>query len=955
MSDAGRWARVTAVFQEALERDEAARAAYLDIACAGDDGLRAEVESLLEAHQAAGRFATGSPMEALPSSAVAALNASLASGTRLGPYEIVGPLDAGGMGELFRARDTRLGRDVAIKVPFAAAASDRATRQRFQREARAIATLNHPHICTIHDVGSDSGVDYLVLELLQGESLASRLKRGPLPVDDALARAIEIAGALARAHREGIIHRDLKPGNVMLTPSGVKVLDFGLARITRGDTDAPMSTDGLATAPLTDSGAVLGTIQYMAPEQLEGRVADARSDIYAFGATLYEMLTGKRAFEASSSPGVIAAILRGETPSLLAVRPDLPPALDRILRTCLDKDPEARFASMHDVAMGLQWVRDEIRAGPPSGTEASGVPARRRFSITSAVGATMLVAIILGLSMVGWQLVRAPEGRLQLQNALQVTFAMGAETQPAWSPDGGRIAYTAGADIWIVQAAGGPAVNLTGDYPGADRDPAWSPEGGQIAFVSQRDGSGVYVMPAIGGSPTRISSTGEPSFFASPQWSANGSEVAYLRRLSGTNYSLAEDARTLIEIVSLHTRESRRFRIPGDIGNRNDLCWSPDGRFFAYVRAPERNEGISRVFVLRTSDEQEVPVTDGKWNDWSPTWSRDGRSLFYVSNRGGTMDLWQQHVTETGVPEGDPIAVTMGVGIQDAAFSRNGLKLAYSQGRPAANVWRVPFLEDREAGWDDAEQLTFDQAYIGNLDVYPDGERLVVSSDRGGNPDLWAVAVHGNDITRLTTDPTPDRAPRISPDGKRIAFLSYRGGSRDIWVMPSEGGPGTQMTRDPGGEMNPSWSPDGQNIAFHSSREGFADGFVVPLDGGEPRKTLEGPILYPQWSPNGEWIGFGLVRRFARVPASGGTREELPNDVGLFRWSKDGTRIYFKRDDELWMLTLANRAERRLTRLSQRAGNLGPSALAVGPAHLYFTWSNDLGDIWVMDVATHDR
>ena len=305
----------------------------------------------------------------------------------------------------------------------------------------------------------------------KGSPFASRLKRGPLPVDEALARAIEIAGALARAHREGIIHRDLKPGNVMLTPSGAKVLDFGLARITRGDTDAPMSAAGLATAPLTDSGAVLGTIQYMAPEQLEGRVADARSDIYAFGATLYEMLTGKRAFEASSGPGVIGAILRGDTPSLLAVRPDLPPALNRILRTCLDKDPEARFASMHDVAMGLQWVRDEIKAGPPSGTDASGVPARRRFSITVAVVATMLVAIILGLSMVGWLLAGAPEDRLQLQNALQVTFAMGAETQPAWSPDGGRIAYTAGADIWIVQAAGGPAVNLTRDYPGAGSRP----------------------------------------------------------------------------------------------------------------------------------------------------------------------------------------------------------------------------------------------------------------------------------------------------------------------------------------------------------------------------------------------------------------------------------------------------------------------------------------------------
>ena len=955
MSDGGRWARVTSVFQEALEREGAARAAYLELACAGDAALRAEVESLLSAHQAAGRFAEGSPLAALPASAVAAfgdgVNPLLASGTRLGPYEIVGSLGAGGMGELFRARDTRLGREVAIKVPFAAVAGEADRRLRFQREAHAIAALSHPHICAIHDVGFESGLDYLVLELLQGETLASRLKRGPLPLDEALARAIEIAGALDRAHRAGIIHRDLKPGNVMLTPSGAKILDFGLARITRGDTDAPSSAAGIATAPLTEAGAVLGTLQYMAPEQLEGRVADARADIFAFGATLYEMLTGKRAFEASSAAGVSAAVLRGETPSLLTLQPDLPPALERIVRTCLQKDPEARFASMHDVAIGLQWVRDEKRNGPPSGTASPDVPSRKNAAITAAV-----VALILGVGMVGWLTMGAPESRIQLQHAQQVTFAMGAETRPVWSPDGGRIAYTAGGDIWIVQAAGGPTVKLTRSHPGTNRDPAWSPDGGQIAFVSQRDGGGVYVMPAIGGSPTRIDSTREPTYFASPQWSADGSAVGYLRRLSETDDPLP-DASSFIEIVTLRTRESRRFRIPGDVGNRDDLSWSPDGRFFAYVRAPQRNEGISRVWVFRTSDEQEVPVTDGKWNDWSPTWSRDGRSLFYVSNRGGTMDLWQQHVTEAGAPEGDPIAVTMGVGIQDAAFSRDGLKLVYSQGRPVANVWRVPILADREAGWDDAEQLTFDQAHIASIDLDSAGQRLLVSSDRGGNPDLWAVPVDGNDMTQLTSDPTPDHSPRVSPDGSRIVFYSYRSGSRDIWVIPSDGGPAKQMTSDPASEMNPSWSPEGQNIAFYSSREGgFSDGYLVPLSGGGPRQFLKGPIYHPQWSPNGAWIGLVSRGRIAREPASGGTRENLTNaPASMFRWSSDGERIYFVRDRELWVSTLANRTERRVTRLSQRGGDLGQFALAFGAAHLYFTWRNDLGDIWVMDVAAPGR
>ena len=264
---------------------------------------------------------------------------AIGSGTRLGAYEVTGSLGAGGMGEVFRARDTRLGRDVAIKVIGGDGTSDADKRHRFQREARAIAALSHPHICTIHDVGSEDGIDYLVLELVPGESLAARLRRGPLPLDEALARGIEIAQALDCAHRAGIVHRDLKPGNVMLTPNGAVVLDFGLARITRGDTDTPEGPVETNTVSLTQAGVVLGTLPYMAPEQIEGRVADARTDVFAFGATLYEMLTGKRAFDAGSTPGLIGAIVRGETPSVLAMQPNIPRALDDIIRTCLEKAP----------------------------------------------------------------------------------------------------------------------------------------------------------------------------------------------------------------------------------------------------------------------------------------------------------------------------------------------------------------------------------------------------------------------------------------------------------------------------------------------------------------------------------------------------------------------------------------------------------------------------------------
>jgi dipeptidyl aminopeptidase/acylaminoacyl peptidase len=284
------------------------------------------------------------------------------------------------------------------------------------------------------------------------------------------------------------------------------------------------------------------------------------------------------------------------------------------------------------------------------------------------------------------------------------------------------------------------------------------------------------------------------------------------------------------------------------------------------------------------------------------------------------MDLWQQRVTDSGVPVGDPIQVTAGVGMQQAAFTRDGRRLAYSQGRVVANLWRIPLLKDREAGWDDAEPHTFDQAFIMGVDVFPGGERLVFSSDRGGNPDLWTMEIHGNHLERLTTDASADHAPSVSPDSTRVAFYSYRGGSRDIWIVPAEGGPATQITRDPGLEMGPSWSPDGQSIAFWSDRDrGVSDVFILPIDGGQPRRLMEGPRYYPQWSPDGAWIGANADPRFTRVSASGGEPEDLPLEVTQpFRWSRDGASVYFRRDGQVWSRALANGAAKPLTRLSPR-------------------------------------
>jgi Tol biopolymer transport system component len=392
------------------------------------------------------------------------------------------------------------------------------------------------------------------------------------------------------------------------------------------------------------------------------------------------------------------------------------------------------------------------------------------------------------------------------------------------------------------------------------------------------------------------------------------------------------------------------------------LSWSPDGRYFAYVRAPGRNEGASTLWVLRSSDGEAFALTDAVSANWSPIWSNDPRAVFYVSNRGGSMDLCRQRLRDDGRPEGGAIAVTVGVGMQQAAFSRDGRRLAYSRGQAVTNVWRIPKLADREATWEDAEQLTFDQAFISTVDVFPDGERLVISSDRGGNLDLWTVAIPSKEMTQLTTDPTPDWAPRVSPDGSRIAFHSYRSGNRDIWSMPADGRATVQLTRDETSDMSPAWSADGTQLIFYSGRGEITNAFVVPAGGGDARQVTDSPLAlyWPQWSADGAWIAYQSRNYLWRIPAKGGAEERL-SDIPMahFRWLPDG-RIYWigigeDQARDLLLITPGPRDERRLARLSGRAGRLGSWGLAAGPAHFYFTWATDLGDIWVVDVVDNDE
>src|SRR5262245_7191715 len=475
------WPRAREVFERALELPSGERLAYVATACDSHGEMRGEVERMLASHRAAPDFL------ATPAAVVLSETRAPQSleGERIGPYLLSSRIGAGGMGVVYKARDTRLDRTVAIKVLLAASGGSAHARERFEREARAVAALNHPHICTLHDAGHHEGIDFLVMEHLDGETLAARLARGPLPLDRAMAIAVQIASALDAAHRAGIVHRDLKPGNVMLTKGGAKLLDFGLAKATaailgRDPTRAPSASD------LTIPGTILGTVQYMAPEQIEGREADARTDIFAFGAMFYEMIAGRKAFEGGSEASVMAAILEREPPPLSSVQPLAPPALDRIVTTCLAKDPDDRWQTARDLLRELTWVRD----GGSARHDATPGKTDRRMRAVLPLAAVLATA---ALSMLAIYLARgsgaapAPRVMFPVYPPEGTRFPRGSADM-ALSPDGSRLVFVAlSADgnrrLWVRRLDSTTARVLDGTEDAAY--PFWSPDSHSIGFFAR--------------------------------------------------------------------------------------------------------------------------------------------------------------------------------------------------------------------------------------------------------------------------------------------------------------------------------------------------------------------------------------------------------------------------------------------------------------------------------------
>jgi Tol biopolymer transport system component len=846
--DPERWRRVTEIFHAALARDSGQRAAFVAEACGTDATLRADVDALL-AGDAQARAGDDPFLAATP---------ALAPGTALGPYRIELPLGAGGMGEVYKARDTRLNRTVAIKVLPAAIANEPELRQRFEREAQAIAALKHPNICVLHDVGRDQGIEYLVMEHLEGETLEQTLKKGAMPLGRALQYAIEIAEALHSAHRAGITHRDLKPGNVMLTRAGAKLLDFGLAKFG-ARANAFISATAMPTTPktLTSEGTIVGTFQYMAPEQLEGKNADERTDLFAFGAVVYEMVTGRRAFAGDSRSSLIAAILRDEPPPMAAIQPVAPSALDAVVRACLAKDPDARLQSAHDVAQQLRWIRDGALQPAVVGTAQ---PSWRRRLLW--IGTTALAAAtVAGVLAYGVGRRSAPPAQPTLR---QLTFSRGSIESARFTPDGQTVVYTA---AW----EGKPNQIFSMRVDTGESLPLPLPEGvaqsisrtGNLALLIKNDT--LAQVPLGGGGVREL--TGQ---VVAADWLPDGSALAAVRS-DRLGHSWLE--------FPLGTKV---HEWAGPVSN---VRISPDGSTAAVMEGNVTGGGWL-TFVDRAGQAKRMS-REFSGLGCGVVWRSTGDEVWFTASEVGL------NFGIHGVTRGDVQRVVhRNLGsecIQDLAGDGRAL-LLHERGRAGMVALAPGEQRERELSW-------FDFGRPNSLSA--DGRMVSFTESGAGvgpDPSAFVRRTDGSPAIRIAKG----TAGGISPDGTHLLLTDED--RQALKVVPIGAGDVRRIDTGSPKTIAPVavWTPDGSRIVFSARAvDRAARLFVVPAAGG-PMQTLTpegvawngGEIVV---SPDSRFVLARERGKVWRYPIDGGARLPLdglmPGDAPV-RWSADGRSIW---------------------------------------------------------------
>ncbi len=804
---------------------------------------------------------------------------TLTSGTKLGPYEIVAPIGAGGMGEVYRARDTRLDRDVAVKVLSTHLSTSEEIRQRFEREAKTISKFSHPHICTLFDVGREGEIEYLVMELLEGESLADRLGKGPLPTEQILRYGIEIADALDKAHRQGIVHRDLKPGNIMITKTGVKLLDFGLAKPLVAAGARPvsgasvMATEAQVSQPLTERGTVLGTFQYMAPEQLEGAEADSRSDIFALGAVLYEMATGRKAFTGKSQASLIGSILRDDPPLITESAPMVPPALNRVVKTCLMKDPEDRFQTAHDVKLQLEWIQE---GGSQAGLPAPVVARRKnREKLAWAVAAVAIAAA--ALAGFGWAH-RAPRPPRVVRFEIGVPPEVSTLDAPRISPDGKTVAFdatdaTGRTRIWVRP------LNALQAHPVAGTEGTgrafWSPDGKYLAFFANGKLNKVDVA---GGPPQKICDA--PSG-ADGTWSPEG-VILYdgigtdpIRRVPAAGGEP-------VPIIKPEGEKATQVGWP---------AFLPDGKHFLYMAiAAKLSESMYRVGSLDSKETQPFAPAQSQITYIDPGY------LLFLRERTLVAQPFDPRSLKT---TGEPIPVADQVGTDSVGLGR------FSVSREGTLVYRTGEITNR-LSWVDRSgkelETLVDPGVYQSPKISPDGRRLLldIADPRNGKVDVWVRDLSRNVSSRFSFSKGDAYAALWSPDGRQVVYTVMN----DLVERASDGqGAETPLVTSPEMKIASSFSPDGKLIAYGSqSKESGWDIWMQPTFGDrKPYPWLKTSFneFGAAFSPDGRYVAYtsnesGRNQIYVQSFPGPGGKWQVSSDGGReATWRGDGKELYF--------------------------------------------------------------
>ena len=1029
-----RWLKIERLYHAARERQASERSQFLAEACAGDESLRREVELLLAQGEGTGSF-LGKPAmdvaaQALVRDQARAAGSDAMLGRTVSHYRIVERLGGGGMGVVYKAQDTRLGRAVALKFirnsewapplsPPGSPALDPAALERFQREARAASALNHPNICTIYDVGEQDGQPFIAMELLEGETLRHMLARQkgkletrksklagadassetpsgtPLPIDTLLDLAIPIADALDAAHQKGIIHRDIKPANIFVITRGgtvqPKILDFGLAKLVHPDAAVEERQTGDAEASLTHTGMAMGTVDYMSPEQMRGEELDARTDLFSFGAVLYQMATGREAFAGSTTPLIHDAILNRAPVAASSLNPQLPPKLEEIINKALEKDRDLRYQHASEIRADLKRLKRDTESGravaamspSPSPavagasrsrseeqTGAALVPAPghpqglplRRYGWALAVLGGIIVFCILGV--LAWRLRTAPKqlapvpagAALDESSLTQVTTSPDMDVFPSLSPDGSSLAYSSDQngsfEIYVKSlTVGGREIQLTTDGQ-ENYEPAWSPDGKLIAYYSRKRG-GIWLVPALGGSARLLT-----DFGSRPVWSPDGSKIAFqsdgITDLSQMSYDAMPPS--TIWVVSAEGGAPTQITQPGNPPRGHGApSWSSDGKRIAFSTSP----GIWSVAA--NGGEPAHSILD---RGYGPIYAPGGQFIYYWGRPGGTWQLRRIAVSPAGLPSGDPemIKDTGQVVFKHVNFSADGRFMAYSALSTVSNIWSIPVSPGKAEAIGPPEALTHDTKIRKSGPLFsPDGSKIVYFVGQiGAHSDLWVTDSDGKNPNPLNISNNGFPVGWF-PDGKRLAFISLQGGHDFLMSRSIETGREERLRDLPDSYGAAHISPDGKQIAFNSTQGGTMNVWTVAVEGGPPRQlTFSKELIgYPSWSPDGKFLALEIKHgddsNVGIIPSGGGAPIQLTSDHGasfVHGWSPDGDKILFAglRNNiwNVWWVSRRDKTEKQITNYSKLNAYVRYPSWSPRGDQIVYEYAETTGNIWMM-------